>query len=191
MNNYPGLYNIEYHFAFIEPGDCLYVPFLWVHHVRSYGFNVAVNVWWRHGVQVNFSSCDAKSGRTIEHLTFVGFGALHDAQRKLLKNRLTHLVKSNGDHLSFEELQGFFRKPDVFGPDVPWTEDMSNVVKKLFILMDKTRDDNIGRDELEYLQREDWEQVRVLVNELTEQVMAETPGEEQKDVEEQEPHMEL
>ena len=26
---YPGLYNIEHYFAFLEPGDCLYVPFLW------------------------------------------------------------------------------------------------------------------------------------------------------------------
>ena len=26
---YPGLHKIEHHFAFIEPGDCLYVPFLW------------------------------------------------------------------------------------------------------------------------------------------------------------------
>jgi len=168
---YPGLHNIEHHFAFIEPGDCLYTPFLWVHHVRSYGLNMAVNIWWRHGVQVNFSSCDTKSRGPIKDLTFIGFGALHDAQQKLIKNRLTQAVKSSGGKLSFGQLEEFFRKPDVFGSDVPWTEDMSNIGKKVFLLMDQSSDDQITSDEVENLQREVWEQIRVLVNELTELVM--------------------
>ncbi|KAJ7388762.1 hypothetical protein OS493_035873 [Desmophyllum pertusum] len=69
---YPGLHNIEHHFASIET---------WVHHVRSHDLNIAVNIWWRHGVEVNFSDCDTNPGRTIKDLTFIGFGALHDARR--------------------------------------------------------------------------------------------------------------
>ena len=42
--------------------------------------NIAVNIWWRHGVEVNFSNCDEEPGTTIKNLTFIGFGALHDAQ---------------------------------------------------------------------------------------------------------------
>ena len=35
------------HTAELEPGDALYVPFLWWHHVRSIGpFNALVNYWW-------------------------------------------------------------------------------------------------------------------------------------------------
>ncbi|MDH3989967.1 MAG: cupin-like domain-containing protein, partial [Gammaproteobacteria bacterium] len=30
----------------LEPGDTLYIPPLWWHHVESYGFNVMVNAWY-------------------------------------------------------------------------------------------------------------------------------------------------
>ena len=56
-----------------------------VHHVRSNDVNIAVNIWWRHGVEVNFSHCDARPGRTIKDLIFIGFGALHEAQEKLIR----------------------------------------------------------------------------------------------------------
>ena len=26
---YPGLKDVEYHYAKMEPGDCLYIPYLW------------------------------------------------------------------------------------------------------------------------------------------------------------------
>lgn len=177
LYKYPGLYEIEHHFAFIEPGDCLYVPFLWVHHVRSYGLNIAVNIWWRRAVENGFSGCgDTESKRTIKGLTFIGFNALYDAQKKMIKNRLVKEVISSSGNLSFGELTEFFQKPDVFGPGVMWTEDMSNVVKKMFILMDQSADETITRDELDQLQGEDWDQIRMLSNELMELAMAEYGG---------------
>ncbi|CAH3016527.1 unnamed protein product [Porites evermanni] len=177
LYKYPGLYEIEHHFAFIEPGDCLYVPFLWVHHVRSYGLNIAVNIWWRRAVENGFSGCgDTESRRTIQGLTFIGFNALYDAQKKMIKNRLVKEVISSSGNLSFGQLTEFFQKPDVFGPDVMWTEDMSNVVKKMFILMDQSADEIITRDELDQLQGEDWDQIRMLSNELMELAMAEYDG---------------
>lgn len=57
-----------------------------VHHVRSNDVNIAVNIWWRHGVDVNFINCDARPGRTIKDLNFIGFGALHEAQKKLIRS---------------------------------------------------------------------------------------------------------
>jgi Cupin-like domain len=33
--------------ADLEPGDAIFIPYLWWHHVRSFGkFNVLVNYWW-------------------------------------------------------------------------------------------------------------------------------------------------
>lgn len=171
---YPGLHNIEHHFAFLEPGDCLYVPFLWVHHVRSSDVNIAVNIWWRHGVEVNFSHCDARLSRTIKDLTFIGFGALHEAQEKLIRNRLLQAAKLRDDGLTLERLQDFFIQPDVFGPDVQWTDGELEVVKKLFSLMDKSQDGKLTVAELNSLPGEDWEKVRVLVNDLTELVMTQS-----------------
>ena len=64
-----------------------------VHYVRSYDLNMAVNIWWRHGVKVNFRNCDTDLGTTIEDLTFIGFGALHDAQEKLIRLKLIVLLR--------------------------------------------------------------------------------------------------
>lgn len=55
---------------------------------------MAVNIWWRQGVKVNFRNCDTELGTTIEDLTFIGFGALHNAQEKLIRlNILLQLKK--------------------------------------------------------------------------------------------------
>ena len=53
--------------------------------MRSYDVNLAVNIWWRHGITVDFSSCDLMPGRSIKEVSFVGFGSLHEAQEKLIK----------------------------------------------------------------------------------------------------------
>jgi lysine-specific demethylase 8 len=54
---YPGLKDVEFYFVQMEPGDCLYIPYKWYHHVRSYDRNIAVNVWWAPLLQFNASDC--------------------------------------------------------------------------------------------------------------------------------------
>lgn len=54
--------------------------------MRSYGLNIAVNIWWSRAVENGFSGCgDTESKRTIKGLTFIGFNALYDAQKKMIK----------------------------------------------------------------------------------------------------------
>eukprot|EP00116_Pleurobrachia_bachei_P004672 sb/3464934/ len=47
LKNYPGLGEIQFYRADMDAGDCLYVPFLWFHHVSSVGSNLAANIWWQ------------------------------------------------------------------------------------------------------------------------------------------------
>ena len=38
----------------IEPGELLYLPAYWWHHVRSLQISISVNFWWPHGFEQNF-----------------------------------------------------------------------------------------------------------------------------------------
>ena len=33
MTLYPGMMEIPWYYVRVEPGDCLYIPFNWIHHV--------------------------------------------------------------------------------------------------------------------------------------------------------------
>ncbi|XP_038055078.1 bifunctional peptidase and arginyl-hydroxylase JMJD5-like [Patiria miniata] len=52
LNKFPGLRNLEFHEAKMQAGDCIYLPFKWIHQVNSFGSNVAVNIWWNHQAYV-------------------------------------------------------------------------------------------------------------------------------------------
>ncbi|EDV25230.1 uncharacterized protein TRIADDRAFT_56963 [Trichoplax adhaerens] len=59
LNKFPTLANAEYHFAHMEAGDCIYIPLYWSHHVRSFGHNIAVNVWLepKNATCIDLSGC--------------------------------------------------------------------------------------------------------------------------------------
>jgi len=50
MVQYPKFRNVKWWKAHMERGDCLYIPFGWFHHVKSYPGenqrNFAMNLWW-------------------------------------------------------------------------------------------------------------------------------------------------
>ena len=37
---------VDYIVAKMVVGDCLYIPKLWIHQVRSFNRNIAVNIWF-------------------------------------------------------------------------------------------------------------------------------------------------
>ncbi|XP_035662494.1 bifunctional peptidase and arginyl-hydroxylase JMJD5-like [Branchiostoma floridae] len=60
MYRYPALSIIPWWSAKVPPGDCLYVPQGWFHHVRSHGRNMAVNIWWTPMSVFNHSDCSSR-----------------------------------------------------------------------------------------------------------------------------------
>ncbi|XP_021377379.1 tRNA wybutosine-synthesizing protein 5-like isoform X2 [Mizuhopecten yessoensis] len=75
---YPGLAEVEYIHVSMEAGDCLYIPYRWIHQVRSYANNLAVNIWWNHHIapEINLDLCNAQCDLdlTLDALEFRGFG---------------------------------------------------------------------------------------------------------------------
>lgn len=84
--------------AELEPGDALYIPALWWHHVRSIGpLNVLVNYWW--------NDMPAAAGSPFEVLIHAMMSVRHlpAPQRAAWKAVFDHYVFGDGDpgaHLS-------------------------------------------------------------------------------------------
>ncbi len=49
----------------LEPGDTLYIPPLWWHHVESYGFNVMVNAWYEDVPRDRFKMANRMFNRSL------------------------------------------------------------------------------------------------------------------------------
>nr|QDG00793.1 lysine-specific demethylase JMJD5-1 [Brachionus koreanus] len=45
---FPLIKELEYYRFNLSAGDCLYIPYKWVHQVRSYGRNLAINFWFNY-----------------------------------------------------------------------------------------------------------------------------------------------
>jgi hypothetical protein len=45
---YPLLKGVEFYKCLLEPGDVLYIPINWWHHVRSLDVSISVNFWWNN-----------------------------------------------------------------------------------------------------------------------------------------------
>jgi len=76
----------------LEPGDALYIPYFWWHHVQSLEpFNILVNYWW--------NDMDPDLGSPFDALlhAFIAFSGMPDRQRKTWQEAFDHLVfKENG-----------------------------------------------------------------------------------------------
>jgi len=83
LNKYPGLRDVPWWRAEVEPGSCLYIPVNWFHQVRSSKRTLAINLWWTafafsdaevellniHNDTTNtdFKSCDDTDADTSGH----------------------------------------------------------------------------------------------------------------------------
>ena len=54
--------------ALVEPGDTLYIPPLWWHHVESYGFNAMVNAWYDDTPQASIDNYRKATRRFFKSL---------------------------------------------------------------------------------------------------------------------------
>ena len=66
VTRFPCLANMPFREATLRPGDCLFIPRHWYHHVASDGDearrSVALNLWWRRPEQYVSNDCVESSG---------------------------------------------------------------------------------------------------------------------------------
>ncbi|CAI9728759.1 wybutosine-synthesizing 5-like isoform X1 [Octopus vulgaris] len=165
---YPELAEIEYHLGNMTAGDCLYIPYLWIHQVRSYGSNLAVNIWWNnsknHLIDVNKCLKECRHDLSLADVSF-SFKE-DDDDLSNFQDRMFYIAESKDIELDDLKLILFGEK---FGEEL---EQMNAgygyvaQVKKLFQKFDLDGDLKITEEELNSLPDVTWEECMDLVIDL-------------------------
>jgi hypothetical protein len=79
--------------ADLEPGDAMFIPSMWWHHVEALsGFNVLVNYWWRQSPEHMDSPMNALM------MAMLSVRDLPPAQRDAWRRIFDHYVFASGEH---------------------------------------------------------------------------------------------
>ncbi|XP_041462941.1 bifunctional peptidase and arginyl-hydroxylase JMJD5-like [Lytechinus variegatus] len=164
MIKYPGLRNVEFYKAKLFPGDCIYIPYKWIHQVNSIGRNIAVNVWFDHSCETVPSP--EICGPTDRRLTIADVEL--DVERPLgfeedFEEDQPSAVEMLIDTLKDEEIQLFtqqdftalLQKKLTMLSDLRWNEECDALSREAFELLDLTEDGLLDKEDLSKLQDTD------------------------------------
>lgn len=164
-DSYPELLDIEYYHVSLSAGDCLYIPFHWIHQVRSYSRNIAVNVWFdSYGShKVDLDSCADHAARDkslsladVEFFSFEHFMHQPEALRDLFHENSIHRDLTLDE---FIDLHIGANPSELVssstGHELP--------LKKIFRMIDMNRDGVLHPNEILAVEEEDWDKISELV----------------------------
>ncbi|EDV26371.1 uncharacterized protein TRIADDRAFT_54286 [Trichoplax adhaerens] len=90
LKKYSDLIHMKWYKAKMSAGDCIFIPQFWLHQVRSYDSNLAVNMWWIQLLKFNESSCE--KNKDVNYLNTADY---EFATYELLRNSiLDYMPKS-------------------------------------------------------------------------------------------------
>ncbi|CAF1071753.1 unnamed protein product [Adineta ricciae] len=152
--NYPSLdHNIHYYQVNLSKGDCLYLPSLWVHQVRSTNRNIAVNYWLNQmrvkNAIVNKKTCTLKKQSQFLTLETIKWPKdLSDIDR--LRNFLYDLI--DADAIGFKQWTKEFSKE--LNYNLNSNVDTINLFAELFDTIDANNNGLITLKEVEVATRD-------------------------------------
>lgn len=165
---YPGLADVEFYTINITAGDCLFIPYKWIHQVRSFGSNLAVNIWWNHFIpkDVSLESCNKECdlGMTLKSVDFRGFDQVMESV-DAIKDHVYALISklNNCDYPKF--LHG------LIGDDIKFLEDnkipYDSLMKEIFKQMDVDNNGSIHEEELDTMEDQRWERVQQVMDQFS------------------------
>lgn len=164
---YPELADIEYHHVNITAGDCLFIPYLWIHQVRSYGSNLAVNIWWNHdeGLKMDPQKCKEKCDQNL-NLSQVNFEVDNENPEEDWKDYFLNILEE--EDIKLEDMTEL-----VLGNAA--AEKLKNmnagqgyldVIHRIFNLFDSDGDEKITKEEVEIIPEKTWIQCETLMYDL-------------------------
>lgn len=157
---FPGMAEVEFYHVNITAGDCLYIPYQWIHQVRSYGSNLAVNIWWKHHLSddLDYDRCSDPCNPKIT-LAEANFEGFHDliSDPQEIKGHFMRLIGTSGQ-ISIGKLIKSFVGPEIaiLLKDKP---DIRQDLNEMFSLLDTNKDAIVTKEEAESLPDEVWSEV--------------------------------
>ncbi|KAL4233739.1 hypothetical protein ACF0H5_008419 [Mactra antiquata] len=156
---FPGMSEVEFYHVDITAGDCLYIPYLWIHQVRSYGSNLAVNIWWKHHLSsdLDYTQCNdpCDTQLTLADAKFAGFTELARDPEEV-KSQLRSFV-GHGDGVKISK----FVK-NLLGDNLIvllQNDDVKTSINEMFTLLDIDKNALLSRDDLDKVSDEAWSEV--------------------------------
>ncbi|XP_077998631.1 uncharacterized protein LOC144451613 isoform X3 [Glandiceps talaboti] len=101
MYAYPGLQHVPWWSAHLDTGDCMYVPYGWIHQVTSISRNIAVNIWWTPDLEFNDSDCQV----AMETGPGVSLDDFQFTPAEQFRFMIIKLIENNGGQVDFKEVQ--------------------------------------------------------------------------------------
>ncbi|GAB1602999.1 bifunctional peptidase and arginyl-hydroxylase JMJD5-like [Argonauta hians] len=171
----PELAEIEYHHGNMTAGDCLYIPYMWIHQVRSYGSNLAVNVWWDHSKNnaINIDQClkQCRSNLVLDDINF-SFNA-EDDELLELQDRLFDMAEEKDFDMEDLKLAILGEAMNKNLEEIDAGYGYIAHIKKIFQKLDIDQDGKVNFEELKSLPDLIWEEcldhmveLNLLVNEI-------------------------
>lgn len=169
---YPSMANVgEYHYANLTAGDCLYIPYKWIHQVRSFDRNIAVNLWWDHAGTKALSSDRCKNATRDRSWTFRDIDWAHFVEDESFKAQIISMVEDS--HLTFDRFRSLYFEDNFSGDSIfvglTPSHEMS-AKERLFALFSKFDSNSDGRvtlEELDSLSERKWEEAEEVEESLS------------------------
>jgi len=172
---YPSMVNVgEYHFANMTAGDCLYIPYKWIHQVRSHDRNIAVNLWWdQAGTRaLDLDKCQRASSSDPElTLRNVDWEDSSSEEDETFRTKLLSIAEE--EDLTFPLLHSLFFDDNFTGKSIfanlPQSHEIRGTqwLRALFSQLDLDADDRVTAEELNSLSEERWKEVEKMEEEIS------------------------
>ncbi|XP_033095598.1 jmjC domain-containing protein C-like isoform X2 [Anneissia japonica] len=153
FTKYPGLSQVEFHYAEMTSGDCIFIPYKWFHQVNSYERNIAVNLWWEHDGKI--LPTPENCGSTVQEMSLADVDMKDeekvetDDEEELIYEPLQDIMTSvlEGDQFILPSLI-LFTKIHPRLKDLTWSEECDRLVEKVFLIMDGNSDGILQKDDI-------------------------------------------
>ncbi|XP_071955296.1 bifunctional peptidase and (3S)-lysyl hydroxylase Jmjd7-like [Antedon mediterranea] len=145
---YPGLTQVEFHYAEMSAGDCIFIPYKWFHQVNSYHRNLAVNLWWAHDAKMLPTPTNCGSPDLEMSLADVTLKDELEADIEIQDpaSDMISLVMAGGQ-FSLSNLTEYFKTyPSL--TSLTWTDECDRIIENIFRLMDNNNDGVLVKEDI-------------------------------------------